>query len=455
MYSPLLATLICLLLAFGAFDLVFHHEMQERLAWRPTQRRELWLHAARNLIYAAIFLCLGWTKPQGLFAVALIAVLAVEVVVTLWDFVEEDRSRKLPESERVLHALLAVTYGAVLALLVPALVTLSAQPSAIHIVDHGLWSYFLTLAAAGVALFGLRDMAAARRLELLPVTDVQDLIGARETPKHILVTGGTGFVGRRLVAALIATGHDVTVMTRDPKKAADLPTPLRLVSDFTEIADETPLDAIVHLAGEPVAGGLWTKARRARIHASRFGLTRRLVDWIAERKQKPAVLVSASAVGWYGLRGDEVLTETATARVCFTQEVCVRWEQEARKAEHLGLRVVRLRIGLVLGRDGGLLASMLPSFEFGLGARLGDGQQWMSWIERDDLVRLILTALGDARYSGVVNATAPNPVRNAEFTRALARALGRPAFLTLPAPLLRLAAGDLAKASPGRSPSRP
>lgn len=445
MYSPLLATLITLQIVLGTFDMLFHHEATERLAWRKSQRRELQLHAARNLIYGGLFLCLAWLQPQGIYAVALIAVLAVEVVITLWDFLEEDRTRKLPQSERVLHTVLALNYGAILVLLLPPLFAWAGEASMIRIVDHGLWSLFLTLAAGGVTLFGLRDLAAARRLERLPDTDVQELIGAKETPQRILVTGGTGFVGRRLVAALVAAGHDVTVMTRDPKKAADLPTPLRLVSDFTEIDEGTPLDAVVHLAGEPVVGGLWTKARRARIHGSRFGLTRRLVDWIAERDQKPAVLVSASAIGWYGLRGDELLTETATARTCFTQEVCVRWEQEARKAEHLNLRVVRLRIGLVLGRDGGLLANLLPSFEFGLGARWGDGRQWMSWIERDDLVRLILTALGDARYDGVVNAVAPNPVRNADFVKALARALRRPIFLVLPAWLLRLAAGDLAR----------
>jgi hypothetical protein len=234
-------------------------------------------------------------------------------------------------------------------------------------------------------------------------------------------------------------------MTRNPKKAGGLPTPISIVTDFTQIADDWPLDAIVHLAGEPVANGLWTKAKRREIVASRVGITRRLVDWVGERRQKPKVLVSASAVGWYGLRDDEILTEAATARVCFTQEVCVRWEQEARKAEHLGLRVVRLRIGLVLGRDGGLLAGLLTPFEFGLGARLGDGRQWMSWIAQDDLVRLIVYALENEQLAGAVNATTPNPVRNADFTRALGRALRRPALFALPASLLRLVAGDLAR----------
>lgn len=443
--ADLLAALIALQIACGAFDMLFHHEATERLAWRPSQRRELQLHAARNLIYAGLFLCLAWLRPQGLLAAALIAVLLVEVAITLWDFVEEDRTRLLPASERVLHALLALNYGAILALLLPVLLGWALLPTTVAFVDRGLWGWFLTLAAAGVILFGLRDAAAAQRLRRLPTVDVRDLVTPTAKPQRILVTGGTGFVGRRLVAALVATGHHVTVMTRDPRKAAGLATPLSIVTDFAEISDDSPLDAVVNLAGEPLADGLWTSAKRRKIIGSRVGTTRRLVDWLGERAQRPKVLVSASAVGWYGLRDDEILTETATARVCFTQEVCVRWEQEARKAEHLGLRVVRLRIGLVLGRDGGLLAGLLTPFEFGFGARWGDGRQWMSWIARDDLVRLIVYALESNRLAGAVNATAPNPVRNADFTRSLAGTLRRPVLLALPAGLLRLAAGDLAR----------
>ena len=444
-FDALLATLICLQIAFGAFDMLFHHEATERLAWRPSQRRELQLHGARNLIYAGVFLCFAWLQPQGIFAIALIVVVLAEVVITLWDFVEEDRSRKLPESERVLHALLALNYGAILALLLPLLTDWAARPSAVAFVDHGLLSWFLSFAAAGVALFGLRDFAAARRTKRLTLTDPLDLLGAAVPRRHILVTGGTGFVGSRLVAALIAAGHDVTVITRDPAKAAKLATPLRIVTDLAQIDPQAPIDAVINLAGEPIANGLWTKAKRRRIIASRVATTRRLVDWIGARVEKPEVLISASAVGWYGLRGDEILSESDTAKVCFTQEVCVRWEQEARKAEHLGLRVVRLRIGLVLGREGGLLANMLMPFEFGLGGRLGSGRQWMSWIMRDDLVRLILHALDSDSLAGAVNATAPTPIRNAGFTLCLARALRRPAFFALPAGLLRLLAGDFAR----------
>jgi hypothetical protein len=441
MFSPLLANLIAVQIAFGTFDMLFHHEATERLAWRPSQRRELQLHAARNVIYGGLFLCLAWLQPQGLFALTLIAVLLVEVAITLWDFVEEDRTRKLPETERVLHTLLALNYGAILVLLLPALVDWAFLPSTVLLTGHGLWSAFLTLASLGVTLFGLRDFFAARRATRLAITDPHDLVAPSDSPKRILVTGGTGFVGRRLVAALIAAGHDVTVLTRDPRKAADLPAPLRIVTSLEQVGDDTPVDAVVNLAGEPIANGLWTAAKRRKIIASRVVTTRRLVDWIAARPLRPAVLVNGSAVGWYGLRGDEILHEDCTAKVCFTQKVCVRWEQEARKAEHLGLRVVRLRIGLVLGRDGGLLANMLMPFEFGLGGRLGDGRQWMSWITRDDLVRLIVHTLDSEALAGAVNATAPYPVRNADFTRALGRALHRPARAAIPAPFLRLAGG--------------
>jgi uncharacterized protein len=443
--DPLLATLICLQIAFGAFDMLYHHEATERLAWRPSQRRELHLHGARNLLYALLFACFAWLQPQGLLAVAVIAVLLGEVFITLWDFVEEDRSRKLPASERVLHTLLALNYGAILVLLAPLLLAWARLPLDLVAVDHGLFSLFLSLAAAGVAVFGLRDIAAARRLARLRTIDPLDLLETGQAPRHILVTGGTGFIGARLIAALVAAGHDVTVMTRDPAKAAALPTPLRIVTDFTQIGEDRPLDAVINLAGEPLANGLWTRAKRRRIIASRVGTTRRLIDWIETRACKPKVLINASAVGWYGLRGDEELSEGDTARVCFTQEVCVRWEQEARKAERLGMRVVRLRIGLVLGRDGGLLASLLLPFEFGLGGRLGDGRQWTSWIERDDLVRLIVHALENENLAGPVNATAPSPVRNADFTRSLGHALRRPAVFALPAWLLRLVAGDLAR----------
>jgi len=201
---------------------------------------------------------------------------------------------------------------------------------------------------------------------------------------------------------------------------------------------------VVNLAGEPIADRLWTAARRRRLLASRLRVTRAVVRLIARLDRKPAVLVSGSAVGWYGLWQDESLTEFDGGKACFTHRLCSAWERAARAAERHGVRVVRLRIGLVLGTEGGVLSRLLTPFEFGLGGRIGNGRQWMSWIERDDLVRLIAHVIATPSLTGAVNATAPEPVTNATFTRELARALRRPALLPVPAALLRRLAGDLA-----------
>ncbi|WP_299623517.1 TIGR01777 family oxidoreductase [Pelagibius sp.] len=455
MTDPLLWSLLAVQILLGLVDTLYHHELTQRLAWRGSQRRELALHGSRNLLYAGLFLTLAWLQPRGIWAMVLIAVLLAESLITLWDFVEEDRTRSLPASERVLHSLMAINFGAILVLLLPLLFAWAGAESALPPVSYGLWSLFLTAAALGVFLFGLRDLMAARRAPALRSDDPQEiwegglwdggLWDGGGTRRHILVTGGTGFIGRRLIAALVARGQAVTLLTRDARRAATLPTPLRIVTDLDQIDAGERIDAIVNLAGEPVASGLWTAKKKRRILRSRQKGTRRVIALIARLTRKPEVLVNASAIGWYGLRGDEKLRETDDGRPCFTQEVCSAWEREVLKARAQGVRVVRLRIGLVLGHEGGLLASLLPSFEFGLGARLGDGQQWMSWIERDDLVRLILLAIADRSLAGAVNGTAPNPARNRDFTKALGRALGRPAVLVAPARPLRILLGDFAE----------
>lgn len=448
MIDPLLWTLLAVQILLGLADTLYHHELTQRLAWRASQRRELCLHGGRNLLYAGLFLALAWLQPRGIWAMALIAVLLAESLITLWDFVEEDRTRSLPASERVLHSLMAINFGAILVLLLPLLFTWAGAESALPPVSYGLWSLFLTAAALGVFLFGLRDFLAARRAPALRSDDPQEIwdggLWDGETRRHILVTGGSGFIGRRLVKALVARGQAVTLLTRDARRTLALPMPLRIVTDLEQIDTGERIDAIVNLAGEPVASGLWTAEKKRRILRSREAGTRRVVALIARLTRKPEVLVNASAIGWYGLRGDEKLRENDDSRPCFTQEVCSAWEREALKARAQGVRVVRLRIGLVLGHEGGLLASLLPSFEFGLGARLGNGRQWMSWIERDDLVRLILLAIADRSLAGAVNGTAPNPVRNRDFTKALGRTLGRPAVLAAPAGPLRAVLGAFA-----------
>ena len=434
--------LIAIQIAMAAFDTIYHHELTERLAWRPAQRHELALHAARSLIYVVLFLTLGFLEVRGVFAMIALALLAVEVFITLADFVEEDMTRKLPASERVSHTLLALNYGAILLLAVPLLLAWAGAPSGVRPVSYGNWSALMALAAAGAVVFGLRDLGASRRAVTL--APPEELVKALPPRQSVLVTGATGFIGRRLVQALTTAGHDVTVLTRDSAKAAAFAAPFRVVTGLSQIADDARFGAIINLAGEPVADGLWTTGKRHHILASRLRMTGNVVRLIRRLERKPAVLVNASAIGWYGVRGDEPLDEGADGRACFTRSVCADWERAAVQAGRFGVRVVRLRIGLVLGTEGGMLASLLVPFEYGLGGPIGSGRQWMSWIERDDLVRLIAHAIATPALAGVVNATAPEPVRNATFAHELGHALHRPALLRLPAQPLRFIAGDLA-----------
>jgi len=257
---------------------------------------------------------------------------------------------------------------------------------------------------------------------------------------QVLVTGATGFVGRPLLRALAAAGHAVLVVSRSPGRA-----PMRAIGwdEVPHAIDE--MDAVVNLAGEPVAEGRWSDARKQAIRTSRIDGTRAIVRAMREAKKRPGVLVNASAAGFYGACGDEVIDETAPPGHDFLAGVCKAWEAEAVAAEALDVRVVRLRIGIVLGPDGGALGRMLLPFRAGLGGPAGSGKQWMPWIHLDDACGLIVAALaGGAAFGGALNVTAPNPVRNGDFARALGHALSRPAVLPLPGFVLRLGFGEMA-----------
>ncbi|MHC4392669.1 MAG: TIGR01777 family oxidoreductase [Planctomycetota bacterium] len=265
----------------------------------------------------------------------------------------------------------------------------------------------------------------------------------------ILVTGATGFVGSRLVRRLVASGHLVSVLSRSPERAsAQLPQAAAHFSWMPTEGQPPPaslegVDAIVHLAGEPVVGR-WSAAKRKAIERSRTLGTQNLVDGIRTMPVPPKVLVSGSAIGFYGDRGDEVLDEGAASGDDFLAGVCRGWEDAACAAKVLGVRVARLRIGLVLDPEGGALNAMLTPFKFGLGGPLGSGAQWWSWIHLEDLLALIQLAVEDGSLRGAYNATAPEPVRQVEFARTLGRVLGRPAFLPGPKAALRLALGGFA-----------
>lgn len=259
-----------------------------------------------------------------------------------------------------------------------------------------------------------------------------------------LITGGSGFVGRALCAHLAGRGHVLTVLSRNPAKAARvLPASVRIVSSLDEIADDAFFDGIINLAGEGIADRRWTQARKQALLDSRVGVTEALTKLVDRLQRKPAVLVSGSAVGFYGDAGAVELTESSPAvRRDFTYLLCEAWEKSARDLGRRGVRVCILRIGVVLGR-GGMLARLLPVYRLGLGARLGSGQQWLSWIHLEDLLQVVTDCFEQAGAEGVYNAVAPQPVSYAKFHEALAQACHRPALFAAPALPLKLVLGEM------------
>lgn len=261
-----------------------------------------------------------------------------------------------------------------------------------------------------------------------------------------LITGASGFIGKKLANLLLARGDAVNYLGRERSPHLDSRIayhPWHNVLEPPPLNSVPRLDAIVHLAGESIAQR-WTRPAKKRIYSSRVDGTRQLVTAIGALRHKPSVLISASAIGYYGDRGDETLIERSPWGVGFLTEVCRDWEREALHAREFGLRVVTPRFATVLGREGGALPKMLKPFRLGLGGKLGDGRQWMSWIHIDDLLRLLLFAIENQAVSGALNATSPKPVTNAEFTRTLAAALHRPAILPVPRIALKLALGEMA-----------
>ena len=265
---------------------------------------------------------------------------------------------------------------------------------------------------------------------------------------RVTVTGATGLIGRRIVARLRERGDDVTVLSRNPEKARDAlgveaaawdaegePAPVDALADR---------DGVVHLAGEPVAQR-WNGPAKRRIRDSREVGTRNLVEGLGAAEPRPRALVSASGMDYYGSRGDEEVTEDDPPADDFLAQVCVAWEGEAQRAEELGLRVARLRTGVVLAAEGGALEKMLPPFKLGVGGPVAGGRQWMPWIHLDDIAGMYVAALEDDRWSGPINAATPTPVTNREFSKALGRALHRPAVAPVPELALRVLYGEMAE----------
>ncbi|SEE93042.1 TIGR01777 family oxidoreductase [Pseudomonas migulae] len=261
---------------------------------------------------------------------------------------------------------------------------------------------------------------------------------------HILLTGGTGLIGRQLCRHWLSQGHRLTVLSRSPGKVAKIcGAQVRGIALFEDLGQE-PVDAIINLAGAPIADRLWTSRRKALLWSSRITLTETMLAWLESREQKPQVLISGSAIGWYGDGGERELTEKSAPVIDdFASQLCIAWEETAQRAEALGMRVIFVRTGLVLSAEGGFLSRLLLPFKLGLGGPLGSGRQWMPWIHIKDQIALIDFLLHQKNASGPYNACAPKPVRNREFAKTLGSVLHRPAFMPMPALALKVGLGEL------------
>ena len=261
----------------------------------------------------------------------------------------------------------------------------------------------------------------------------------------VLVSGSHGLVGRALIKSLLNRGDTVSRLVREaPSGSNDIE--WHPNEDQIDAGRLNGFDAVVHLAGESIASGRWSPEKKTRIRESRIKGTQLLSRALAQASHAPRVFVSASAIGFYGSRGDEMLTEQSAAGNDFLAGVCTEWERSAEPAAEKGIRLVKARFGIILDKDGGALAKMLPPFRMGIGGRIGDGKQWMSWIALADVVGALEFVIGNQALSGPINFVAPNPVTNATFTSTLGRILGRPTFLPVPASGARLAFGEMADA---------
>ncbi|MEH6357791.1 MAG: TIGR01777 family oxidoreductase [Pseudomonadales bacterium] len=263
---------------------------------------------------------------------------------------------------------------------------------------------------------------------------------------RILITGGTGFIGAQLCHHLVAAGHQLTVYSRHPEKiSARCGDKVAALDSLELLTSASEFDAVINLAGESIAGKRWSARRKQVLLESRLVTTRKLVAAFQRMAKPPACLINASAVGFYGDQGDVDVDENTLPKDDFGHQLCQQWESAARQAEALGVRVCIARIGLVVGKGGGFLEKVLLPFKLGMGGRFGSGEQWMSWIHRDDLVRLIDWLLDHSDCHGVYNATSPYPVTNERFTKTLAGLLKRPTLLPMPAMVVQLMFGEMAQ----------
>lgn len=261
---------------------------------------------------------------------------------------------------------------------------------------------------------------------------------------NFLITGGTGFIGKKLLAQLVNAGHEAVVVTRRPEKhGGSFAEKIRYIGSFSAIDNSTCFDAVINLGGEGIADKRWSAKRKQQLLASRIGLTNHLVKCLARLEKRPEVMISASAVGWYGAHDETPLTEDSACHQEFSHELCEAWEKEAAAVGDLGIRLCIIRLGIVLGKNGGVLKRMLPPFYFGLGGRIGSGKQYMSWVHVNDVIRAVDYLVDENSLSGVFNLTAPGTVSNTQFTQAIGKVISRPTLFPLPAFVVKTVFGEM------------
>ena len=259
-----------------------------------------------------------------------------------------------------------------------------------------------------------------------------------------LITGGTGFIGKQLVESLLAQQAEVIVLTRDVAKAGKIfGDKVKAISGISEIDKTETIDYIINLAGEPIADKKWSAEQKQKLISSRVNTTEAVIKLIEKLDKKPECLISASAIGYYGAQADNIVIESSVPNKEFTHDLCKAWEDSALKAKDMGVRVCITRLGVVLGKNGGALQKMLPAFKLGLGGKIGSGKQYFSWVHIEDVVSAINFLVKNEDSKGAYNLTSPNPITNAEFTKALGATVKRPTFCNMPAFIVKLIFGEM------------